>query len=65
VLDALSAFVNDVNLKGSHDPTYDDWRPILTHCQILGADLVEKMKALNAIANIQPSFVPTGKARVR
>lgn len=34
-------------------------RPILTHCQVLGADLIEKMKRLGAIANVQPSFVPT------
>lgn len=34
-------------------------RPILTHCQILGADLIETMQAHNVIANVQPSFVPT------
>jgi len=34
-------------------------RPVLTHCQVLGHDLLEKMKTLNVIANIQPSFVPT------
>ncbi|RLO07526.1 hypothetical protein DYB28_003741 [Aphanomyces astaci] len=37
-------------------------RPLLTHCQILGPDLVEKMAALNIVANIQPSFVVTDAA---
>ena len=60
MLDALSSCVSDPKFTGSQALTYDDWRPILTHCQILGLDLVDKMKALNAIANIQPSFVPTG-----
>jgi len=34
-------------------------RPILTHCQVLGADLVEQMAALGVVADVQPSFVPT------
>ena len=34
-------------------------RPVLTHCQILGEDLVRQMKRLGVIANVQPSFVPT------
>lgn len=34
-------------------------RPVLTHCQILGADLIDSMRALGCIANVQPSFVPT------
>eukprot|EP00981_Chlorochromonas_danica_P011453 scaffold4011_cov197-Ochromonas_danica.AAC.35 len=34
-------------------------RPILTHCQILGEDCVSLMKEIGAIANVQPSFVPT------
>jgi predicted amidohydrolase YtcJ len=34
-------------------------RPILTHCQLLGAEIVQNMNRLNMIANIQPSFVPT------
>jgi len=34
-------------------------RPILTHCQVLGADLVERMARMNVVANVQPSFVPT------
>ncbi|MFX1513274.1 MAG: amidohydrolase [Promethearchaeota archaeon] len=32
-------------------------RPILTHCQLLGQDLIDRMKKLGVIANIQPSFV--------
>jgi len=34
-------------------------RPVLTHCQVLGRDLIEKMRDLGVIANVQPSFVPT------
>ena len=34
-------------------------RPIMTHCQVLGDDLIVKMKRLGVIANVQPSFVPT------
>lgn len=34
-------------------------RPLLTHCQILGPDLIQKMKKLGVIANIQPQFVGT------
>ncbi|KAF0696915.1 Aste57867_12361 [Aphanomyces stellatus] len=34
-------------------------RPIMTHCQILGPDLIAKMAALGVVANIQPSFVVT------
>jgi len=34
-------------------------RPIMTHCQILGADLVTRMKARGVVANVQPAFVPT------
>lgn len=32
-------------------------RPILTHCQVLGADLVERMHRAGVVANVQPSFV--------
>lgn len=34
-------------------------RPILTHCQVLGADLIQRMSKLQVIANIQPQFVTT------
>ncbi|GMH94542.1 hypothetical protein TrST_g12620 [Triparma strigata] len=40
-------------------------RPVLTHCQVLRRDLIDKMIALNTIANIQPSFVPTDMAWVQ
>ncbi|OLS24450.1 MAG: N-substituted formamide deformylase precursor [Candidatus Heimdallarchaeota archaeon LC_2] len=36
-----------------------DERPILTHCQILAQDLINKMSQLGVIANIQPQFVTT------
>jgi predicted amidohydrolase YtcJ len=38
--------------------TADD-RAVLTHCQVLGLDLVTKMKQMGVVANVQPSFVPT------
>ena len=34
-------------------------RPVLTHCQVLGTDLIERMARLGVVANVQPSFVPT------
>ena len=34
-------------------------RPIITHCQLLGADLIRRMAEGGVIANIQPSFVVT------
>jgi predicted amidohydrolase YtcJ len=37
-------------------------RPILTHCQILGADLIETMREQGVIGNIQPSFTITDSA---
>lgn len=38
------------------------YRPILTHCQILSEELIDKMAQLNVIASVQPSFVPTDMA---
>lgn len=40
-------------------------RPILTHCQVLGADLIKSIKELGIIANIQPSFVITDTSFAR
>lgn len=37
-------------------------RPILTHCQVLGSDLIERMARLGVIADVQPSFVPVRKS---
>lgn len=37
-------------------------RPILTHCQVLGEDLIERMRKLQVIANIQPQFVTTDRS---
>eukprot|EP01047_Picozoa_sp_COSAG01_P001950 COSAG01_NODE_48_length_31904_cov_21.696997_34_plen_79_part_00 len=34
-------------------------RPVMTHCQLLGADLIERMQQMQCIANIQPQFVVT------
>jgi hypothetical protein len=38
---------------------YPSYRPVLTHCQFLGDDIIKQMQNLNVVANIQPSFVPT------
>jgi predicted amidohydrolase YtcJ len=35
-------------------------RPLLTHCQVLSPHAISTMKNLQMIANVQPSFVPTG-----
>ncbi|KAL1523797.1 hypothetical protein AB1Y20_018720 [Prymnesium parvum] len=40
-------------------------RPLLTHCQLLGADLLGRMAARGVIANVQPSFVPSDARLVR
>lgn len=40
-------------------------RAILTHCQILGEDLLAKMKEQGVIGNIQPSFTITDAAFAR
>jgi predicted amidohydrolase YtcJ len=34
-------------------------RAIITHCQVLGPDLIDRMEQSGIIANVQPSFVPT------
>ncbi|CAM9098263.1 unnamed protein product [Ectocarpus fasciculatus] len=34
-------------------------RPIVTHCQVAGPDLVTRMGKLGAVAAVQPSFVPS------
>eukprot|EP00644_Phytophthora_capsici_P006352 jgi/Phyca11/12067/fgenesh1_pm.PHYCAscaffold_94_\ len=40
-------------------------RPVLTHCQILGEDLISQMREQGVIGNIQPSFTVTDAAYVR
>ncbi|KAG2523664.1 hypothetical protein BBO99_00003583 [Phytophthora kernoviae] len=40
-------------------------RPILTHCQILGEDLITQMREQGVIGNIQPSFTVTDASYVR
>ncbi|CAH0519820.1 unnamed protein product [Peronospora belbahrii] len=40
-------------------------RPILTHCQILGEDLILQMHEQGVIGNIQPSFAVTDAVYVR
>jgi predicted amidohydrolase YtcJ len=34
-------------------------RPVMTHCQVLSEEIIERMRRIGAVANIQPSFVPT------
>ncbi|GMF22958.1 unnamed protein product [Phytophthora lilii] len=40
-------------------------RPLLTHCQILGEDLISQMREQGVIGNIQPSFTVTDASYVR
>jgi predicted amidohydrolase YtcJ len=41
-------------------------RPILTHCQILGPDLLDTMARLGVIANVQPQVLHyTTRTRTR
>lgn len=66
VLDCLEDSIALITAEESakHDPPSSIAyivRPVLTHCQVLGADLIHRMNLLGAIANIQPSFVPTGE----
>ncbi|GLE05432.1 hypothetical protein PINS_up014445 [Pythium insidiosum] len=42
-----------------------DRRPLLTHCQILGDDLITTMREQGVIGNIQPSFTITDASFVR
>ncbi|DAZ96562.1 TPA: hypothetical protein N0F65_011786 [Lagenidium giganteum] len=42
-----------------------DRRPVLTHCQVLGEDLIAQMKEQGVIGNIQPSFTITDGAFAR
>lgn len=42
-----------------------DRRPIMTHCQILGADLIKQMKDQGVIGDIQPSFTITDASFAR
>ena len=44
-------------LAGAHVPS--SARPIMTHCQILGPDIVARMVSQGVVANVQPAFVPT------
>lgn len=63
VLDCLEDSIALITAEESskHDSPSSIVRPVLTHCQVLGADLIHRMNLLGAIANIQPSFVPTGE----
>lgn len=50
-------------LKEANIPA--DRRPILTHCQILGEDLIVQMRDQGVIGNIQPSFTITDASFAR
>lgn len=61
----IAQFLTDNNLTalipgGADAAPSRHWRPILTHCQVLGADLIARMAEKGVVANVQPSFVPTG-----
>ncbi len=55
---ASEMVINAIEVNNVND------RPIITHAQILGKDLIQKMKDLNIIANIQPPFIITDGAWV-
>jgi len=44
-------------LEGAEVPS--EARPVITHCQVLGEDLMDRMAQQGVVANIQPSFVGT------
>eukprot|EP01112_Ceratiomyxa_fruticulosa_P000026 TRINITY_DN0_c4_g1_i3.p1 TRINITY_DN0_c4_g1~~TRINITY_DN0_c4_g1_i3.p1 ORF type:complete len:578 (-),score=93.56 TRINITY_DN0_c4_g1_i3:100-1764(-) len=52
---AAEVVLNSISLAGVEPSS----RPILTHCQILGEDLIQRMSQNDVIANIQPQFVTT------
>jgi len=58
VLDAFDAELGPP-LPATEAPLSSRARPVLTHCQVLGDDLIARMAALGVVANIQPSFVAT------
>ena len=54
VLDALDSANAFVNLQ-----THEHTRPVLTHCQVLGDDLIDRMASRGVVANVQPPFTLT------
>ncbi|XP_037047706.1 putative amidohydrolase YtcJ [Bradysia coprophila] len=58
---AAAQVINAIKMAGIKP----ERRPILTHCQVLGPDLIESMKQLGIIADIQPSFVVTDTSFAR
>ena len=44
-------------LEGAEVPS--EVRPVITHCQVMGEDLMVRMAKQGVVANIQPSFVGT------
>lgn len=57
---AAEQVVNAFQAAANELPPNSLKRPLLTHCQVLSPHSISKMKDLNIIANVQPSFVPTG-----
>ncbi|MHA2253028.1 MAG: amidohydrolase, partial [Candidatus Kariarchaeaceae archaeon] len=57
---AIGDLAADITIKAFDyaDLNIED-RPILTHCQVLAKDLLQKMSERGIIANIQPPFVTT------
>ncbi|CAK0813376.1 unnamed protein product, partial [Prorocentrum cordatum] len=46
-------------LKGFAEHLQPADRPVMTHCQVLNADLVGRMAQQGVVANVQPQFVPS------
>ena len=60
---ALAQVVDLQLAPGVHKGSWH--RPILTHAQVLGADLIAQMEELGVVANIQPQFTLTDAAWAR
>lgn len=57
--DQVVSAIDRVNQQRQTTGASPLYRPLLTHCQVLGPDIVRLMHMHDVIANIQPSFVPT------
>ena len=57
--DAADASCGGTSGGGSSGSAAGGDRPVLTHCQVLGPDLVARLARQGVVANVQPSFVPT------
>lgn len=57
--DQVVSTIDRVNSERTRAGFPKIFRPLVTHCQVLGERIIELMHEHDIIANIQPSFVPT------